>query len=224
MKKKMMVIAIGIMAIYVLSNGCQKGNTVTPANETPANTSTPTVPAGTPTNTFTYTATKTPTATNTPDIISYHFTTDLEGWVRDPRGQGFLDVTYNSDPAYSALGTTGSAQVICDFYSPLNIGLMSKNYSPTINLTGKTIKAYIYVPADLAALSPSYYADIEIHSLEGSYQFGGTIDLNTAGWNLIQWAPTGVGVDAVDTVSILVGRTNPNDWSGIIYIDEISIE
>ncbi|HDQ25687.1 MAG TPA: hypothetical protein ENN43_02955 [bacterium] len=106
----------------------------------------------------------------------------------------------------------------------MNLGYMSRDYSPTINLDGKTIKAYIYVPSSLAVLSPSYYAHIQIHSLAGGYTFGGAIDLDTEGWNLMQWAPAGIGVNEVDRVTIVVGRTAPNDWSGVVYIDEISYE
>ncbi|MEM5777502.1 MAG: hypothetical protein QXJ06_03565 [Candidatus Aenigmatarchaeota archaeon] len=227
--KRTVIIIIGIVFLINLFSNCKKHISPEPITDgISTSTFTPGGPTGTPTNTFTNTMTRTATitvtatVTNTPNITYYHFVTDLEGWIRDPLGGGFISVVYNSDPAYSALGTTGSAQVNCDFYSPYNVGYLTKNLSSPIDLTGKTIKAYIYVPLSLAALTSKYSVFIMIHSVEGGYKIGESITLDTEGWMIIQYSPIWEWLTDIDIIKIGINRTAPDNWSGVVYIDEIS--
>jgi hypothetical protein len=203
--------------------GCkQKSN---PAGATdPTSTNTPFYTKTiTPTVTITGTTTPTPTATttNTPNITIYSFESGLDGWSKNSLGMGVTTVAYNTDTAYTHSGSAGSLRADSSFYSPYNLGWVSLTLSHAVNMTGKTISAWIYVPSSLAAVSSTYTAFIEIYG-SNSYQTGTSYSLNTSGWVQLQYTPSGAGEDAVTKVVIVVLRTLPDDWSGSYYLDDIS--
>jgi len=172
--------------------------------------------------------TGTATPAVTPASTFFNFATDTGGWNYETGAA--LNSGYNADPVYSAAGTTGSAYVYCEFDGTYSSMYFSKNFSsPYLDLTGKIIKAYIYVPADLAALTPPYTAHITIiptGSAGGQgIASGGYTNLDTPGWKLLQYTPSSfsnTGAGSVLRVAVGVNRTAPNDWFGTFYVDEIS--
>ena len=222
MNNKLVVFLLLLISAIIFFNACSKKNSspldpqmTSTIVQTRTITQTSTN-IGTPTNTPTSTQTVTPIAT-----VS-HFASGLESWYRDVTGGGFTSIVYNSDPTYSALGTTGSVQETCNFTSTFSTGFLRKDFPSYIDLTGRTIRAYIYVPATLATISAPYTAFIEINSTSSGFTSGPSVNLNTAGWTLVQYTPSGVGENSVDRVIVGVYRNSPNDWSGTMYIDEIS--
>jgi hypothetical protein len=174
------------------------------------------------TQTCTVTPSSTPTQTATDSLPPYSFESDLQGWSLDTSLAGYTALTWNNDPAYAALSTTGSAQVACNFVPTSGQGAVRVSFTNPQNLTGKTITGYIYVPADLAALSNKYQAQIGIYTT--AWQNSALTLLNTAGWIQLNYTPSGVGEASVTAVRFWTKKNNAStpSWAGTIYFDEIS--
>jgi hypothetical protein len=124
---------------------------------------------------------------------------------------------------------------------------LSKNTSTTVlyqyfstyaNLTNRTVTIWVYVPAGLAAKSPGYYIDLWVQrpdvSSSPECHYGPA--LNTAGWNEVKFVFKAYSTDPLDgtthdyqdvqvmyfAVENLVNGETPGDWSGTIYLDELS--
>jgi hypothetical protein len=178
----------------------------------------------TATFTMTATATYSPTPTATDSLPPYSFESELQGWSLDSTLGGYTGLSWNSDPTYAALSTTGSAQVTCNFVPTAGQGAIMIGFSNPQDLTGKTITGYVYVPEDLAALSNKYQIQIGIYTT--AWQNSTATLLNTAGWMQISYVPSGVGESSVTAVRFWTKKNNAStpSWSGTIYFDEINWE
>ena len=159
----------------------------------------------------------------------FHFASDLESWVITSWGgvsDGFVTAAYNGDPAFSADGTTGSAEIACAFGTTETSTSSVKWFMRTITKTdmaNRLIGARIYIPSDMASLNPGYSATFAIHTTDG-YMLQTSKTLDQTGWNYYYTTITaGTALESSDSVSIIVAKSlsYTADWSGNIYIDEV---
>jgi hypothetical protein len=146
---------------------------------------------------------------------------------------------FNTDPLYIEAGA-GSVKCACSLSetsNPQQIGIFFQQFSSNQNLTNRTVTIWVYVPADLAALTPSCYnMDLIIQraSMTNQDTFYGPA-LNTAGWNQVKYVIPAYSTDTNNSthdyhdVSIMyfaiennTSPTLPAPWSGAIYFDELS--
>lgn len=173
----------------------------------------------------------------TPPVVSetnwnaayFHFTSDLESWVltdRDGISDGFTLAAHNADPAFSAEGTTGSAKITCAFGTSItateSVEWFARTF-PISNLKDRLIGARIYVPSDLAAISPGYSVRFSVRTPDG-YMLQSNKTLNTTGWAYYYTTITaGTKLEECTEVSVVMTKTvsYTADWAGDIYIDEV---
>jgi hypothetical protein len=179
------------------------------------------------TSTTTATITPTFTTTMTPDAGSktYSFESTDDGW--NTTSVAITSVGRSTNVAYSG---TGSLAVGCSFTSDPTyyLGFVGKDFSSDpIDLRGKTITFHVYVPADLAAISPPYDVQLEfVDAIANAWVHLSGPTLASAGWNTLQFAcPSTANYSYVNLITLTIEKgsnyTSAN-WSGTVYLDEIS--
>jgi hypothetical protein len=221
MKKRIKLIAVFLVVTVIIVFGCKN-------NSNPAAASTAT-PADHFTSTVTATITPTFTSTITPDAGSKSYTFDSTDDSWNTVGGSVTCTARNTTGSY-VLSGAGSLAVGCSFTSSPSfyIGFIGKYFlSNPIDLRGKTITFHVYVPSDLAAISPPY--DVQLGFVDGIgnawvRQNGPT--LATAGWNTVQFTcPATANYSYANLITLTIekgsGYSSAN-WAGNIYIDDIS--
>ncbi len=174
-----------------------------------------------------------PTATATMVPGNYHFDSNLGGWMLNPALTGITSAVLNTSPLYVSAGA-GSVQLTCDFtgqtYTATAAGELGYDYSAApLNLTGKTVKVYVYSQGGITSLSPVYEIELYLKS-PGLTKHGYVTNLITAGWASASY-PMSLYTSGIDLTNITYvgfritksysGSVSP-DWSGTLYLDEVT--
>ncbi len=172
--KKLMVIFLSFLVIAAMISvfSCSSSNP-----EEPAPTNTPA-----------------PTATNTPvpaAPIAYRFASDVEGWYVTccnswDNEQALNPISHDAENGHDADGCLSATTDFDANNTKKHAGNVEKTLPTYMNLTGKTITAWIYVPQAMADFA-SYNAQIYIKNddqvgCDWCYSNGGWIDLYNTGW------------------------------------------
>jgi hypothetical protein len=155
-----------------------------------------------------------PEPTPTPATAKYHFETGREGWVSSFCTNG--PVVINTDPAYCALSTLGSVK--CNIITNSPCFEFSRSFSPAINLQGKKINAYIYVPEWMS----DPVKNSQVYMRVNSYDYSSYTSLTRTGWSKISFSPTAYGTDTVQLIALHVNWQPITTTAEVFYIDEIS--
>ncbi|MBP7792534.1 MAG: hypothetical protein KA120_05670 [Candidatus Goldbacteria bacterium] len=145
------------------------------------------------------TSTEVPTATEVPVPVLYPFDTDqTDDWALgdDP---AFSDLTYNSEEGHTA---PGCMQVTGDFTTPGAKGEVQRFLGSETNFTGKTITAWINIPADLVQPSTPY--GVQIFVQDESYGWDAEwFNITASGWQKYEWVlPDSLGQDITKIIQV----------------------
>lgn len=170
--------------------------------------------------------------------ITYDFEGNLDNWclstwVSDNNGElGFTNLTISSDQKASG---SSSVAITCDMKgtngsSKNTKGAFKINFDQPVDFKGRLITAKVYLPKELFSKqfkSASYGAILYIKTTDNYiWSDSGWNDIaNTLkpGWNEISYAPIGVRESETREIGIMIGKGDGAlDWSGTIYIDDIS--
>lgn len=168
----------------------------------------------------------------------YSFEGDLQNWfVSDWKSDndGELAFTGAKVSADQKLSGSSSSAIDCKFVgkpgsSQAAKGAFKAVFENPIDLSGKVISANIYVPESLFTqefVENSLGAKIYIKTTDNwTWSDGGWVNIATdmkPGWNKIIFAPIGVKEKQTKEIGIHISKgDNSPDWSGTIYIDDIS--
>jgi hypothetical protein len=179
-------------------------------------------PEITPTSTIYVTPTITPTSG--PINLTYDFEGGLNGWVLggDPGFTAANDVAAASVPGGTVISGNYCAAVTCNFIGTNAGGEFVVHPSPIDFSSASNITAHVYVPADIPA---SYSAQVFILTMPG-YGFKGQNNaaLTPGAWNTIILNVSGTtNINDVDTVAVQLLKNGGVDWSGTIYVDDVTV-
>jgi len=213
-----------VSLMFIISACASKGDASTPNNKT-----------------NTYDEKRLDSTIKSPEISGlkvYNFENALDNWhlsnweTENDGEHGFTSLALSSDQKASG---SSSVAINCDMKgsngkSKTTKGSFKLNFDKPIDLRGKLISAKVYLPKSLfnkKFKSASFGTMLYIKTTD-SYKWsdGGWNDIaNTLqpGWNKLSYAPIGVQEDDTREIGIMLGKGNDApDWSGTIYIDDIS--
>ncbi len=157
----------------------------------------------------------------------------MSTWETENNGElGFTSFALSTDQKASG---ASSVAITCDMKGSNGISKTTKgafkiNFEKPIDLKGKLLSAKVYLPEELFEeqfRSASFGAVLYIKTTE-SYMWsdGGWNDIANSlqpGWNELSYAPIGVKESDTREIGIMIGKgEGAPDWSGTIYIDDIS--
>jgi len=170
--------------------------------------------------------------------VNFGFEGDMEGWQLsnwESETDGELGCISAEISAEQKASGSSSVAIACDFKGQLGSSKTTKgafkiNFDEPIDLSGKILSVKVYVPEDLQAeqfISAPYGFKLYIKTTDNwTWSDGGWVDIpNTLqpGWNEIIFAPIGVKEKETREIGIQISKgDNSPDWSGTIYIDDIS--
>lgn len=179
-------------------------------------TPSPTVTAS-PTGTW-FTATFTPTTQ--PDASTYPFETGVMGWTTTY--QAVSGTSKVSAPVY-----LGSGALAVTFDGSNTEGEIGAQPPSVTNLTGGTVTAHLWAPADMPAGS---FADVYVKSgASWCWQNGVTVALTPGAWNTLTFdadnvfSTQGSGPDLASVLSLGVQLQVASAWTGVFYLDSVNI-
>ncbi len=170
--------------------------------------------------------------------VTYDFEDSLNSWkvsTWENEIHGELAFTKALISTNQKSSGTSSVALACDFKGVLSNsryaqGVFKIDLDQPVNLKGKTLSANIYIPEELVApqfKASSYGFKIFIKTgIDYTWSDGGFNDIANdlkAGWNQITFSPVGVNESQTYELGIQMTKGDTSaDWSGTIYIDEIS--
>jgi hypothetical protein len=205
MKKILLLLLCGVSALSLMSmSGCRERIASVPGIE--------------PTSTIT------PIATVATFTGLYDFEGGLNGWTlgADP---GFTAVNYvpaSSVPGGTVPSGNYCAAVTCAITGTNNVGEFVVHPSPADLSTATTISAHVYVPGDMPA---AYSVQVFILTMPG-YGFKGqsASSLVLGSWNTVTLSIAGTtNIDNVGTIAVQLIKNSGADWSGTIYVDDVTV-
>lgn len=226
MKKVLVPLFVLFVVLHAIIAGCKN-------NPAPAG---PSGPSGTATVTATCTlsptitctpsasATVTPTITPNNSAASFDFESGTQGWGNT----GYAAVIDESLSTARAHGGASSIMISCSFTNTNYMVSLVKYFFPDYyNFKGKTFSAWIYVPATMGILSPSYSTRLYMCDLSGWHYVVGPALTSTDMWqNITISVPDDMAMDNyIQRIEFWVCKSLPSttpDWTGIIYLDDVS--
>jgi hypothetical protein len=179
-------------------------------------------PSSEPSATITQTATITPTATTLVIINDFETAGSLNGWsLADTGFTSASQTTGTADVApYHGAGCVG---ITCNFTGNYTLGTFKLDTSPSLDFTGKTISAHIYIPASMAG---SNYVVTLFVLTGGSLWSNSWTSLSglTTGWNTFTYSPSFTGINNVNRYGIQINQMTDPNISDTIYVDYITVQ
>jgi hypothetical protein len=215
MKKLLFGVFCAVLVVCMLSiAGCRTRVASAPGPE----------PTATLTGTATMFMTPTITPTSAPFSLTFDFEGSLNGWVLggDPGFTIVNDVAASSVPGGTVISGSHCAAVTCNFSGSNVAGEFEFYPSQPDFSAASVITAHVYIPADLPA---GYSVQVLILTLPG-YVFKGQNypSLTVGAWNTVSLNIVGATyINDVNRVSIQLLKNSGADWSGTIYVDDVTV-